>query len=109
MAILMMRVMVVVFGISVMVVAAVPWLGTLADSPAMVKYHVNEGETYVMYIEDMSRKFRLWLAGTRCFNPLPPWVYDEADDSLLAAPDMGRSYRRILTTAEEIAALLRCG
>lgn len=73
-------------------VAGVVAFGSLSTTMLATGYHDNEGVTYTVYVEDIARDFRMNLAGTRCFGPLPPWVYSADVEASRDAPDIGRSY-----------------
>ena len=97
-------ILILVFSIAITAIALI--IGSLVPSTIAIGYHENEGEIYVVDIREMSRDYRLQLAGTRCFKPLPPWVYtDEVSEQ--AAPDTGRSFVR-RATVNDVIVLLSC-
>jgi hypothetical protein len=89
-------------------VAGVVVVSSLSATTLATGLHENESEIYTMYAEDTSRHFRLWLAGTRCFKPLPPWVYAQEEEPMQAAPDIGRSFAQDDDWGEDIVTRLSC-
>lgn len=80
--------------------------GQVSDSTIVVGKLEVESQIYVSYIEDMTHKLRIELAGTHCFEALPPWVYSAADPLPPPVPDYGRSFRERVNAVNDV--LDRC-
>ena len=65
----------IVLVICFITIGAAQVIGAASETLIVADYHNYAGETYLLYIRDMTRNFRLWLAGTRCFKPLSAWLY----------------------------------
>lgn len=85
-------------------------IGTQSESITSIDYHGYAGEMYLLYVRDMSRNFRLWLAGTRCFKPLPGWIYAEFYQTRYAGyvDPTGHTSRHDVYHNAEFMAPLRC-
>ena len=100
-------------GLSILGLSGVLVIGTIiigSTSPGMIAiyYHENEGEIFTLRVEDMDRHSRLKLAGTRCFGPLPPWVYSENPEARQGAPDVGRTTAWGSADGSAVVTRLRC-
>lgn len=102
------RAMLAVFVLCGVLVTGVVAFGSLSNTMLATGLHENEDEIYTMYVEDIARHFQLWLAGTRCFKPLPPWVYTASPEANWGAPDIGRSYVRGSLDGAAFVAQLHC-
>ena len=68
------RVMVLLFIVSSAATILALWAGQSLDTLTITDYLTYEGVTYTLLIRDGQRDLTLNLIGTRCFEPLPPWV-----------------------------------
>jgi hypothetical protein len=94
-----------VFAICLLLITLARIIGALSANTMVIDYHENEGVTYVVYVEDLSNRIRVWLAGTRCFKPLPPWAYVSP---MNGSPDYGRDYLLQVERIEELIELVDC-
>jgi hypothetical protein len=83
-------------------------IGDASREKIVTGYHENESQIYNVYVEDPSHAVRLQLAGTRCFEALPPWVYNNNPDAHIAIIDIGRSYVKRDADARDVVERLRC-
>jgi hypothetical protein len=81
-------------------------LGQMTDATIVTGNQEIEGQTYTMYIEDTAQHLRIALAGTRCFETLPAWVYPKTD---AVAPPTGINATFFVKVVQNIMEVLtRC-
>ena len=76
---LVLRVVTVMLVASGMTILTGLLLGQIIETEVVADYYTLEDKTYNLEIRDLRRGFRQILAGTRCFEPLPPWAEPNND------------------------------
>ena len=99
------RLLVLMLALCSIAIGISQYAGIRSQETALIAYHVNEGETYTLYIKDTHLGLQVWLAGTRCFKALPPWAYI---DTAHGAPDTGYDYLQAIERVEALELLFSC-
>lgn len=76
---LVLRMVTVTLVVSGMTVLTSLLLGQITITEVVADYYTLEDKTYHLEIRDSQRRFHQYLAGTRCFEPLPPWAESNND------------------------------
>ena len=79
-------------------------VGWLWDSVMVTGNMEIESQHYTIYVEDVTHHYRVRLAGTRCFEPLPPWVYPDPDAAPVTppTPDLGTFFLEVIHNVTDV-------
>ncbi len=84
-------------------------VGSRSATSIVTTYFDNQGEAYVMYIRDTAYDLRLWLAGTRCFKPLPLRVTTNHEEMInIVVLDTGQGFVLMDKHGADTVMRLRC-
>lgn len=63
-------------------------IGQTTDAIIVTGNMMIESHIYTIYVEDLTHRRRVYLAGTRCFEGLPSWVYSDGDAAPVVPPTL---------------------
>jgi len=81
-------------------------LGDLSDAVIVTGNMEIESQVYTVFVEDTAHMRRVDLAGTHCFEDLPPWVYPAGDPARPPIPDAPKFFWERVKDVIEV--LTRC-
>ena len=94
--------------VSLVAITTTQVIGSLTTTSLAILHHEAENLVYVVYVRDMAHNLRLWLAGTRCFKPFPPWLTRNRQHYLQHVPEIGQRVVWVSNQINDIADRLRC-
>jgi hypothetical protein len=106
---MLLRLTAVLSAISCALILASSTFGQLSDAFIVTGNMDVEGQVYTVFVEDTAHMLRIDLAGTRCFEALPDWVYPAGDPVRPPVPDQPRFFwERVVNVLDVLNVLARC-
>jgi hypothetical protein len=102
-AIIPLRIVILVVVISSLLVFASILAGRRSGGIVQIGNLAVNDRNFTLFVEDIASGLRVDLAGTRCFEPVPDWLYPESEVFPIYDPPYSRPFLEKVTVVGVLA------